>query len=236
MAVIPLDNLGLSGRTRNVLLRLGIRTLDDLRAVSIEELAQQRNIGLFVISEIKRVLSENESDLASDTDEPLKKEINTKSPAEATYSEEQIDEMKQYSITELKLSQRASKPLLSSHYETMDSLASLETEDLRKLKGLGPKAIEEIIIKRDNWLEDNGFARVNGGQQMLAISDDMEKLIKHLSHAIAPIVPMHWNKLYKIFSDENLLDELEMGMDEDSTSENYKKIFSLCVRIVVSER
>lgn len=68
MAVIPLDNLGLSGRTRNVLLRLGIRTLDDLRAVSIEELAQQRNIGLFVISEIKRVLSENESDLASDTD------------------------------------------------------------------------------------------------------------------------------------------------------------------------
>ena len=92
MAVIPLDNLGLSGRTRNVLLRLGIRTLDDLRAVSIEELAQQRNIGLFVISEIKRVLSENESDLASDTDEPLKKEINTKSPAEATYSEEQIDD------------------------------------------------------------------------------------------------------------------------------------------------
>lgn len=75
MAVIPLDNLGLSGRTRNVLLRLGIRTLDDLRAVSIEELAQQRNIGLFVISEIKRVLSENESDLASDTDEPLKKKL-----------------------------------------------------------------------------------------------------------------------------------------------------------------
>ena len=75
MAVIPLDNLGLSGRTRNVLFRLGIRTLDDLRAISIEELAQQKNIGLFVISEIKRVLSENESDLASDTDEPLKKKL-----------------------------------------------------------------------------------------------------------------------------------------------------------------
>ena len=59
MAVIPLDSLGLSGRTRNVLFRLGIRTLDDLRAVSIEELAQQRNIGLFAISEIKRALSEN---------------------------------------------------------------------------------------------------------------------------------------------------------------------------------
>ena len=58
---------------------------------------------------------------------------------------------------------------------------------------------------------------------MLAISDDMEKLIKHLSHAIAPIVPMHWNKLYKIFSDENLLDELEMGMDEDSTSEIIRR-------------
>ena len=70
MAVIPLDNLRLSGRTRNVLFRLGIRTLDDLRAVSIEELAQQRNIGLFVISEIKRVLSENESDLAADAEEP----------------------------------------------------------------------------------------------------------------------------------------------------------------------
>ena len=46
--------------------------------------------------------------------------------------------------------------------------------------------------------------RVNGGQQILVISDDMEKLIKHLSHAIAPIVSMRWNKLYKIFSDEKL--------------------------------
>ena len=226
MDVIPLDNLGLSGRTRNVLFHLGIRTLDDLRAVSIEELAQQRNIGLFAISEIKRALSENESDLAADADEPSKKEINTKSAAEASYSAEQIDEMKQYSILKLKLSRRASKPLLSSHYETMDSIASLEIEDLRKLKGLGPKAIEEIIIKRDNWLEDNGFARVNGGQQILVISDDMEKLIKHLSHAIAPIVSMRWNKLYKIFSDEKLLDELEMSIDENSTSENFRKIFS----------
>ena len=226
MAVIQLDNLGLSGRTRNVLFRLGIRTLDDLRAVSIEELAQQRNIGLFVISEIKRVLSENESDLAADAEEPSKKEINTKSVAEAIYSAEQIDEMKQYSIMELKLSQRASKPLLSSHHETMDSIAALETEDLRKLKGLGPKAIEEIIIKRDNWLEGNGFARVNGEQQVFTISDDTEKLMKHLSHAIAPIVPIFWNKLYKIFSDEKLLDELKMSMDENSTSENFRKIFS----------
>ncbi len=72
--VIPLDNLGLSGRTRNVLFHLGIRTLDDLRAVSIDRNGQQRNIGLFAISEIKRALSENESDLAADADEPSKKE------------------------------------------------------------------------------------------------------------------------------------------------------------------
>lgn len=229
MAVIPLDNLGLSGRTRNVLFRLGIRTLDDLRAVSIEELAQQRNIGLFVLSEIKRVLSENDiSDLVTGADDLSKKEkeINTKSPAEAIYSTEQIEEMKQYPITELKLSQRASKPLLSSHYETIDSIASLKIEEFRRLKGLGPKAVEEIIVKRDNWMEDNGFTRINNEQQVFVISDDMEKLMKHLSHAIAPIIPVCWEKLYKIFLDEKLLDELEMSVDENSTSENFRKIFS----------
>lgn len=57
MAVIPLDNLELSGRTRNVLLRLGIFTLDDLRAVSIEKLAQQRNIGLFATFRDKKSFS-----------------------------------------------------------------------------------------------------------------------------------------------------------------------------------
>lgn len=229
MAVIPLDNLGLSGRTKNVLFRLGIRTLDDLQAVSIEELAQQRNIGLFVLSEIKKVLSEN--NISASTDDaniPLKKEkdMNAKGSTEVIYSVEQIEEMKQYPVTELKLSQRASRALFSSHYETLDSIALLKIEELCGLKGLGPKAAEEIIVKRDKWLEDNGFARIDDGPQVLVISDDMEKLMRHLSRAIAPIIPMFWNKLYRILSEEKLLDELELGEDENSTSKNFRKIFS----------
>lgn len=236
MAVILLDNLELSGRTRNALFRLGIRTLDDLQAVSIDELAQQKNIGLFVLSEIKRVLSENntstlaaEADISEeerDAETPLKKEIDAKGATETIYSIEQIEEMKQYPITELKLSQRASKSLISSHYVTIDSIALLKMEELCRLKGLGPKAAEEIVVKRDKWMEDNGFTRMGDGQQVIVISEDMEKLMKHLSCVIAPFALVTWNKLYKIFWDEKLLDELSIGVDANSTSENFRKIFS----------
>ena len=239
MGVIPLDDLELSGRTRNALFRLGIFTLDDLRTVPIEKLAKQRNIGLFVLSEIKRVLSENNTLVsnANDTDTigektdatgPLEKEkeMNVKGMTEEICPVEQIEEMKQYPITELDLSNRALGRLFEAHYETIDSITPLDIEGLLELNGLGLKSAKEIIAKRDKWLEDNGFTRKVEEQQALVISDDMEKLMRHLSRAIVPITPAFWKELYKIFLDEKLLGELEMGVDEKSTSENFRKIFS----------
>lgn len=99
MSTTSIYDLEISGRTKLALLRLGIRTLEDLRAVPIAELEQQKHIGLFVLSEIKRVLSENGMPVGStDMAESEKKK---------SYSTEQIEEMKQHFVTELELSSRA---------------------------------------------------------------------------------------------------------------------------------
>lgn len=218
MSTTSIYDLEISGRTKLALLRLGIRTLEDLRAVPIAELEQQKHIGLFVLSEIKRVLSENGMPVGStDMVESEKKK---------SYSTEQIEEMKQHSVTELELSSRALRALFSANYETVDKIVTLKTNDFRDLKGLGSKAVEEIIAKRDKWLKDNGFIEIDR-QKELAISETMEQLMKYLSTVIAPITRIFWNKLYKILLDEKLLDELKMGVDINSTAQNFQLIFSL---------
>ena len=218
MSTTSIYDLEISGRTKLALLRLGIRTLEDLRAVPIAELEQQKHIGLFVLSEIKRVLSENGMPVGStDMAESEKKK---------SYSTEQIEEMKQHFVTELELSSRALRALFSANYETVDKIVTLKANDFRDLKGLSSKAVEEIIAKRDKWLKDNGFIEIDR-QKELAISETMEQLIRHLSTVIAPITRIFWNKLYKILLDEKLLDELKMGVDTNSTAQNFQLIFSL---------
>lgn len=218
MSTTSIYDLEISGRTKLALLRLGIRTLEDLRAVPIAELEQQKHIGLFVLSEIKRVLSENGMPVGStDMAESEKKK---------SYSTEQIEEMKQHFVTELELSSRALRALFSANYETVDKIVTLKANDFRDLKGLSSKAVEEIIAKRDKWLKDNGFIEIDR-QKELAISETMEQLIRHLSTVIAPITRIFWNKLYKILLDEKLLDELKMGVDTNSTAQYFQLIFSL---------
>lgn len=218
MSTTSIYDLEISGRTKLALLRLGIRTLEDLRAVPIAELEQQKHIGLFVLSEIKRVLSENGMPVGStDMAESEKKK---------SYSTEQIEKMKQHFVTELELSSRALRALFSANYETVDKIVTLKANDFRDLKGLSSKAVEEIIAKRDKWLKDNGFIEIDR-QKELAISETMEQLIRHLSTVIAPITRIFWNKLYKILLDEKLLDELKMGVDTNSTAQNFQLIFSL---------
>ena len=218
MSTTSIYDLEISGRTKLALLRLGIRTLEDLRAVPIAELEQQKHIGLFVLSEIKRVLSENGMPVGStDMAESEKKK---------SYSTEQIEEMKQHFVTELELSSRALRALFSANYETVDKIVTLKANDFRDLKGLSSKAVEEIIAKRDKWLKDNGFIEIDR-QKELAISETMEQLIRHLSTVIAPITRIFWNKLYKILLDEKLLDELKMGVGTNSTAQNFQLIISL---------
>ena len=57
-----LDDLDLSVRAYNCLMRHGIRTVDELKAMSDEELVQVRNIGKRCLEEIKEKLEELEDE------------------------------------------------------------------------------------------------------------------------------------------------------------------------------
>ena len=53
---IPLQQLSISRRTRNALLRYGIKTLGDIKALSIYDLEGIRNIGISAITDINIML------------------------------------------------------------------------------------------------------------------------------------------------------------------------------------
>lgn len=53
---IPLWQLSISRRTRNALLRYGIKTLGDIKALSIYDLEGIRNIGISAITDINIML------------------------------------------------------------------------------------------------------------------------------------------------------------------------------------
>ena len=59
---MTLDDLNLSVRAYNCLKRHGIRTVDELKALSDEELVQVRNIGKRCVEEIKEKLEELEDE------------------------------------------------------------------------------------------------------------------------------------------------------------------------------
>ena len=99
MAGTPIEQLHLSVRASNVLHRMGIHTFEELIDTPIESIAQQRNIGVKTLDEIKSVLQ--------NTGLIIEQVIDGNS-AESTepmgFSNEQLAEMSRHSIDELGLS------------------------------------------------------------------------------------------------------------------------------------
>ena len=94
MAGTPLEKLNLSVRANNVLHRMGITSVEELTETSMEDIAQQRNIGVKTLAEIKSAIEKTVSiiECANIEDDKSKK-----------FTAEQLHEMSCHSIDELNL-------------------------------------------------------------------------------------------------------------------------------------
>ncbi len=133
-----LDILGLSKRTINILHRAGIETIDQLQSYSDDDLLLLRYVGQSTIDEIRSRQSEFDTSSHSQTLERSRTEHFRVSPEGSE------------PISDWNLSTRTVNALGRSGIHTINDLLRLETEEIRKIRGIGDLSLIEIddLIKK----------------------------------------------------------------------------------------
>lgn len=196
MTDISVNSLGLSGRATNALNRIEIHTLEQLLNTSIEEIEKERNIGARTVQEIQEFVKNcvnGNIDVSSLIDS-----ASAKVKKERIFSEEEIEEMSRYAITELKLSARAENTLLRIGCDTIGKLAVFPEAELRELKGLGKKSCDEVMYELSNWIERN-LLSFNENDAEEVIFDEEKNFYIRLTEILLPIKQFYWKQLRELF-------------------------------------
>lgn len=205
MAGIPIESLKLSVRATNALHRMEIFEVEQLLNTPIEQIVDQRNIGIKTITEIRDIVNQI---ISGDVDELDVPNTDSSKAGERVYSEEQIEELSCHFITELNLSNRAMNALMKIGCNTLDKLALMPEEDIRNLKGLGAKTCAEMLHELKQWLEANMFLSEND-ESADDISTEGLKFYKELARQISPIVRIYWKQLRNIVHESGSSDAIE---------------------------
>lgn len=208
MAGTPIEQLRLSVRASNVLHRMGIHTFEELIDTPIESIAQQRNIGVKTLDEIKSVLQNTGLIIEQATDG---------NSAESTepigLSNEQLAEMSHHSIAELGLSERPYNALHRAGCLTIDKVALLAEPDFAQMKGLGKKSVEEIRDSVNLWIREN-IVFENGTPQE-PTNADLKILLQWASSSLEPIMHLYWKQLYDYIITTDDSERIQVG-DRDA--------------------
>ena len=214
MTDISVNSLGLSGRATNALNRIEIHTLEQLLNTSIEEIEKERNIGARTVQEIQEFVQKcvnGNIDLNSLID---RVSDSTQDKKERRFSEEEIEEMSRYAITELKLSARAENTLLRIGCDTIGKLAIFPEDELRELKGFGKKSCDEVISELSNWIEKN-LLSFNENDEEEIISDEERNFFIRLTEILFPIKQFYWKQLREVCN-QKLFNSLVKSFDMET--------------------
>lgn len=124
--------IGLSNRTKNVLLKMGVRSLSELEQVSLDDIFAQGGAGDKTIEEISQVK------------ERIKRGEFSGITITPSVSEEQLLEFEKYDLSSIKLSTRANNVLQSANIKTIKELVGLTIEDIMKMPNAGNKTVIEL--------------------------------------------------------------------------------------------
>lgn len=150
---MSIDNLDLSVRAWNCLIRGGIRTIPQLTSMNTNDLLKIRNMCQKVIDEIQTKLQQSGLSLR---DYELESSFNIE-----TLSEEQ-KKILQMDIADLDLSVRAFNCLIRRGIRTISQLTSMSTNDLLKIRNISLKVVDEIQDK----LKILGLSLSNDNEKM----------------------------------------------------------------------
>lgn len=195
-----IESLELSVRAINSLHHMGIYEVEQLLNTPIEKIVNQRNIGVKTITEIRDTMSK----IASGIGDMLKRD--GFKVDKNVYSEWQIEELSNHSITELNLSNRAMNVLTRIGCNTLDKLILMSEDDIMNLKGLGVKTCVEILNALKQWIKVNLFY-VEEDEYVADISTEELDFYKELAMQISPIVQIGWKQL------RSIVDEIESKED-----------------------
>ncbi|WP_279105105.1 DNA-directed RNA polymerase subunit alpha C-terminal domain-containing protein [Bacteroides acidifaciens] len=211
MAGIPIESLNLSVRATNVLHRMNIHEVEQLLNIPIEYIAEQRNMGVKTIAEIKGAIRQiNIGDVSIEDLENL-------TPADSVnfskrnFSEEQIEELSYHPITELNLSNRAMNALLKVGCETMAILAEMTLTDIRNMKALGAKTCDEIWDELNQWIEANMLISEENKDSI--ISEKEQLFYQWLAGKIKPISPIYWKRLRNIVLNSGYIEMVDWDIE-----------------------
>lgn len=210
MTGTPIERLNLSVRANNVLHRMGIHSIEKLRSTPINDIAQQRSVGVKTIDEISRILKDAElieSIIAQEAEHP------SNSEGVCVYTREQLNEMSYHPVSELHLSTRPYRALCDNAYNTIDKIAVLAEPDYSQIKGLGKKSIDEIIAAINAWAKEN-VAYSESSEE--SIDSDLASYLQKSASALEPIAHFYWRHLYELLQTGNLLDDTSIESAEDA--------------------
>lgn len=189
MTRTPIEQLHLSVRASNVLHRMGIHSVEELLETPMENIAQQRNIGVKTLEEIKNVLKNADLLIEEASEIPTSEDTET-----VSFSEEQLVEMSHHSIDELRLSVRPYNALHNLGMLTLDKLVILSESDFSQMKGLGKKSVDEIVNSISLWVRENVVYENTSSQE--DFDSNIITIFQEMAFALEPIIHLSWKQLY----------------------------------------
>lgn len=206
MVDILVNSLGLSARASNTLDRMQIHTLEQLLNAPIEEIMEGRNIGAETVDEIETFCKNYiEGTIEINT---LIKNVSAKGKTERIFSEDDLEEMSHHNITELELSVRAEHGLLRTGCDTLAKLVMISEKDLREMKGLGTKTCDEILNKREAWMESNIYIATYDEDDE-TISEPEKAFYEKVTVILRPIKSFSWRQLRKLLLENDIMQQVD---------------------------
>ena len=191
------SKLNLSARAEHLLQRMHIDSLEDFLNVPVEYFENQKGIGKKTVDELidcRHAIQNGDININELENDPL--DENYVKHYATDLSPEILQQLSQYSITELSLSNRSRNCLQRAGIYNMAQLLKTSEQDLLELPSLGRKSVEEVKELRLNWLRDNYFVVENGEE--IDFPDNRKQFYDELSVLLSCVIPFNSRTLFNV--------------------------------------
>ena len=194
--MISIDDIGLSNRSRNGLYRANIRTVEQLIALTEEDLYLIRNLGRKSVEEILDMIRKcklGEIDIDSKDQESTDAGNRMLTVFDMVQIPRFHDQILRYvksndmDIEATALSFRPKKRLLDDGREHLSDIIFMSREDLMMLPTMGKKSVDEILNLIRDYLSQNEsriIATIDGNESKLWDDEIIQEKILRLFHDI----------------------------------------------------
>lgn len=197
MKRLSIDDLKLSTRARNALNHMNICDIEQLLNTPMKQIAEQRNVGVKTLTEIKEALYKFILDnIGEDEANKFISDAGKNDIFKRNFSKEEIEELSRYSIYDLNFSYRILGLLRGIGCRDLGALAQMTPTDIKNVKGLGKKTYDIINNTLGQWLKDNMLISAENDNDV--ISEKECHFFHQLNEKIKPIYPIYWKRLRNI--------------------------------------